>query len=64
MKMTTKNLPVDKNGNVYYGPTTYAAAVEQIDAGRDAAEMATMLESAGYVGLARRIRREYGLVTA
>lgn len=57
--MTTKNQPVDKNGNVYYGPTTYVAAVEQIDAGRDAADVANMLESAGYVALTRRIRREY-----
>lgn len=61
--MTTKNLPVDKNGNVYYGPTTYAAAVAQIDAGRDAADTANMLESAGYVGIARRIRREYIVTT-
>lgn len=59
--MTTKTLPTDKKGQVYYGPTTYAQAEEQINAGRDAAEMAEMLDDAGYTGLAARIRREYGV---
>lgn len=57
----TQIIPTDKDGNVYYGPTTFSGAEEQIIAGRPAAETANMMEAAGYVGVARRIRKEYGV---
>jgi hypothetical protein len=57
----TKTLPTDKNGNVYYGPRTMAGAKEQIQEGRPAADVANMMEAAGHTGIARRIRKEYGV---
>lgn len=57
MKMI-RTLPTDKNGQVYYGPTTYAQAVAQIAEGRDSAEMARMLDKAGYAKIAAKIRKE------
>ena len=58
--MNTKNLPTDKNGNVYYGPTTYEAAVSQIDEGATPEKVAEMMAGAGYTGIAAKIRSEYG----
>lgn len=55
----TQIIPTDKYGNVYYGPTTFAKAEEQIQDGRPADETADMLEDAGYIGIARRIRKAY-----
>ena len=59
--MSTRILPTDKTGKIYYGPRSYAAAAGQIKDGRPAKEMANMMEGAGYIGIARKIRREYGL---
>jgi len=59
--MSTKIIPTDKYGSVYYGPRTFGQAVEQIDAGRPWPQVATMVADAGYDGVARRIRREYGV---
>jgi len=58
--MTTKILPTDKNGNVYYGPTTYKEAVSQIEEveGRTMEGMALMMEDAGYAKIASRIRNQ------
>ena len=58
--MTTKILPTDKNGNTYYGPTTYEAAVAQIEEGRTPESMASMMSDAGYAVIASKIRSEYG----
>lgn len=71
MSMTT-TLPTDKHGNVYYGPRTYAAASEMIDAISDslryqyelptteaARRIAGVMDAAGYTGVARRIRKEW-----
>lgn len=62
-------LPTDKRGNVYYGPRNFAqaqAAVSRMtdDAGRmpvtEAVEtVARHLESAGYCGVAARLRSYY-----
>jgi len=57
----TRILPTDKNGNVYYGPRTMKEAEEQIEEGRPPAEMAEMMEDAGFTGIANRIRKEYGV---
>ena len=57
--MTTKILPTDKNGNVYYGPTTYEAAMTQIDEGRTPESVASMMADAGYAQIAAKIRSEY-----
>lgn len=58
--MTTKIIPTDKNGNVYYGPTTYKEAVAQIEdvEGRTMEDMALMMEDAGYAKIASRIRNQ------
>ena len=58
MKMT-RILPTDKNGNVYYGPRTMKEAEDQIADGRPAKEIAQTMEDAGFVGIARKIRKEY-----
>jgi hypothetical protein len=58
--MTTKNLPTDKNGNVYYGPTTFQAAVAQINVGREPDRVARMLADAGYAKIAAKITKNYG----
>ena len=58
--MTTKNLPTDKNGNVYYGPTTYKAAVAQINEGREPDDVARMMADAGYAKIAAKITEKYG----
>ena len=42
----TRIIPTDKYGNVYYGPTTFAEAQEQIDDGRPVEEMIDMLRDA------------------
>lgn len=57
----TKTIPTDRHGNVYYGPTTLAGAMQQIQDGRPAAEMAGMMDRAGYPGIARSIRVKYDL---
>ena len=57
----TTPLPTDRNGQIYYGPKTYAEAEAQIRDGRPASEMADMMEGAGYTGIAARIRREYAI---
>jgi len=59
--MTTKNLPTDKNGNVYYGPTTFKAAVSAIDDGATPKTVADIMAGAGYTGIAAKIRSEYGI---
>jgi len=53
----TQIIPTDKYGNVYYGPTTFAEAQEQIDDGRPVEEMIDMLRDAGYTGVANRIAK-------
>ena len=58
--MNTKNISTDKNGNTYYGPTTYEAAVSQIDEGATPETVAEMMAGAGYTGIAAKIRSEYG----
>lgn len=59
--MSTTILPVDKHGNVYYGPKTYSDAEYAIDTdGRDPFAVARMMSDAGYTGVAARIRRDYG----
>jgi hypothetical protein len=55
----TRNLPVDKNGNVYYGPKTSAEAMAAIDNGASPAQVIEMLKDAGYVGVASRIAIAY-----
>lgn len=68
----TKTIPTDKHGNVYYGPRTYAAAAETIDAisetlryqydspiTESARRIANVMDAAGYTSIARRIRREW-----
>jgi hypothetical protein len=58
----SQNIPTDKHGNVYYGSRTFAEAEISIhDDGVDPDELAEKMEAAGYVGVARRIRREYGV---
>ncbi len=61
---TTRPLPTDKHGNVYYGPRTFREAKNQIDHMHTAEEIsdcAYMIERAGYTGVARRIRRHFGV---
>jgi len=68
----TKTIPTDKRGNAYYGPRTYAAACETIDAIAEslryqyelptteaASRIANVMDAAGYSGIARRIRKEW-----
>jgi len=70
--MMTKTIPTDKRGNVYYGPRTYAAASETIDAISEslryqyelptteaARRIASVMDAAGYSGIANRIRKEW-----
>ncbi len=57
----TQILPTDKFGSVYYGPTTFAEAQEQINDGRPAQEMVEMLRDAGYTGVADRIAKYHDL---
>ena len=57
----TRILPTDKNGNVYYGPRTMKQAAQQIEEGRPPAQMAEMMEDAGFSGIANRIRKQYGI---
>lgn len=71
MALTT-TIPTDKRGNVYYGPRTYAAASEMIEwlanslqyqyempTAEAASRTADIMDSAGYTGIARRIRKEW-----
>lgn len=61
----TQTLPTDRNNNLYYGPKTYAQAVEMIEEQDDDQQQATarkvadMLENAGYKAVAQRIRKQY-----
>jgi len=68
----TKTITTDKRGNVYYGPRTYAAACETIDAiseslryqyelptAEAARRIANVMDAAGYSGIANRIRKEW-----
>ena len=62
--MTTQHLPVDKHGNVYYGPRTFREATIQIfgENGesltkRETLDFADNIESAGYSGVAARVRK-------
>lgn len=57
----TRTLPTDRNGNVYYGPKTFAAAQAQIAEGADATKVADMMERAGYRAVAAKVRKHYGL---
>jgi hypothetical protein len=59
--MNTQILPTDKNGNTYYGPTTFKAAVSAIDDGAMPKTVAEMMAGAGYTGIAAKIRSEYGI---
>ena len=71
-KTMTKAIPTDKRGNVYYGPRTYAAASETIDEISEslryqyelptteaARRIASVMDAAGYSGIANRIRKEW-----
>lgn len=57
--MRTQNLPVDKNGNVYYGPRTYAQACTAIDDGAKASKVVDMLRDAGFASVADRVAKDY-----
>jgi len=58
--MSTKIIPTDKNGNVYYGPTTFADAESRIhDLDLDPAQVANDMEQAGFRRIAARIRKEW-----
>jgi ribosome modulation factor len=58
-KMTTRNLPTDKNGNVYHGARTYAEACKMIDDGAKPAKMVDILRTAGFDGVADRVAKDY-----
>lgn len=70
MKLT-QIIPTDKNGNVYYGCTTYAEAKAAIDfewslpdgdhPSDTARRIASNMEEAGYIRIAARLRKEYGI---
>lgn len=74
--MSTRQLPTDKNGNVYYGPKTVAQAESQIasicdaeselpldvqsDARTLASEIAEKMKRAGYTRAASNLLKQYG----
>ena len=58
--MATQNLPTDKFGNIYYGPTTYAAAVKQIEEGQEPDRVRAIMADAGYKRIAARLHKRYG----
>ena len=56
----TQPIPTDKHGNIYYGSRTFKEAETSIcDDGVDPAQLADQMETAGFPGVARRIRREF-----
>ncbi len=61
MNMTTRILPTDKRGNVYYGPKTVAAAQDLIRAGADAANVVRDMRAAGYTNAAARVAKDNGV---
>lgn len=69
--MTTRTLPTDKHGNVYYGPRTCAEAdaliATMIDQGSTpraaASRVADMVGDAGFAGVRRHIVRGYQLIS-
>lgn len=73
MKSTypTRTLPTDKHGNVYYGPRTvnhahdYVTDILNNEAETKVADcisdLCQRMESAGYTGIAARIRKAYGV---
>lgn len=62
--MSTQLIPQDRHGNPYWGPRTFAEACELIDLDGDldaATDVADSLDDAGYTGIARRVRKAYGV---
>jgi hypothetical protein len=66
--MTTRALPTDRNGNVCYGPRTFAQAESAIDELARQPEITTAaaarkihdrLVEAGFAKVAARVAREY-----
>lgn len=62
------NIPTDRNGNVYYGPKTFAAGREQVnylvaqDEGSPqevAEKVASMMEEGGYQWASEKLRNLY-----
>lgn len=57
---TTRTLPTDKNGRVYYGPKTFWEAKALIDGDHATAQaVVKMLIGAGYKSVAARIKKDY-----
>ena len=57
---TTRILPTDRNGSIYYGPKTVAQAaslIREMDA--DAAAVADGMHAAGYVRAAALVRKHF-----
>lgn len=62
MKMI-RIIPTDKYGKIYYGPKTYAQCVAAIQSGDLLPAAAVVdLESAGFIGVARRVRKDFNVV--
>ena len=62
MTYPTQEIPTDRHGNIYYGPTTTREAEELIQTGDvSASEVTERLVTAGYLGVAARVRKIYGL---
>ena len=60
--MTTRTLPTDKHGNVYYGPArgnrrAIATMIDQGHARAAASRVADMVGDAGFAGVRRHIVR-------
>lgn len=69
--MATKTLPTDKHGQVYYGPRNWPATLElaeRLESGFDPrgnlCRLYRMLKTAGFHGLAARLRVAYLLTEA
>lgn len=62
--MSTQIIPTDKNGNIYYGPTSFKqceALIDEIDSPLTAKQVADMMDAAGYTAVASKVRRAYGI---
>lgn len=63
--MSTQIIPTDKHGNPYWGPRTFAQACELIEMDDQdfsaAQSVSDDLDDAGYTGIARRVRKAYGV---
>ena len=60
--MSTKIIPTNKKGEIYYGPRTHAEAIAIIrDNQAPAQAVHDALKRGGWTGVAARIAKEYGL---